>query len=315
MAHWNARAIPDLNGSTAVVTGANAGIGKVMALYLARAGVTTILACRDETRGQLALDTVRAAAPGADVRLVRLDLADLESVRAAAGEITQTVDGRLDLLINNAGVMALPLRRTVDGFEMQFGTNHLGHFALTGHLLPCLGVTAPARVVAVSSLVHRYARMDFDDLNSERDYQKWKAYGQSKLANLLFVDELDRRAAQAGRQLTALAAHPGVSATELGTPRTGGTGRTLRAKLDGVRRLCTQPASVGALPVLRAATDPHASGGGYFGPRGPLEIFGQPAPAKRSPRSLDQTDASTLWEFSAELTGVVPDFERRLTNS
>lgn len=314
MADWSTHSIPDLRGQTAVVTGANSGIGKVTALHLARAGATTILACRDESRGRRAVEAIRLAAPQADVRLVQLDLADLASVRTAAEDIANTAEGRLDLLVNNAGVMALPPRRTADGFEMQFGTNHLGHFALTGLLLPCLGVRGPARVVAVSSLAHRYARMDFENLNAEAGYRRWTAYGQSKLANLLFVDELDRRARHHGRELTAVAAHPGLSATELGQPGLKMSGRAWLAKLERASRLYTQSAAAGALPVVRAATDPRVPAGAYLGPRGVLEVWGKPALAKRSRRALDQADAATLWEFSAELTGVVPDFDERFTS-
>ncbi|NEB57162.1 SDR family NAD(P)-dependent oxidoreductase, partial [Streptomyces griseus] len=183
-----------------------------------------VLACRDPERGRRAVDAVRRAAPGSDARLVRLDLADLSSVAEAAEAIAKEVDGRLDLLVNNAGVMALPHLRTADGFEMQFGTNHLGHFALTHRLLPVLGVLGPARVVTLSSLGHRIGRIDLGDLDAERAYSKWRAYGQSKLANLLFTNELDRRARAAGRNLVALAAHPGLAATELGQagPRLAG---------------------------------------------------------------------------------------------
>lgn len=308
MTDWDVHAIPDLSGRTAVVTGANSGIGKATSLFLARAGATTVLACRDETRGQRAREAIRRAAPTADVRLVALDLADLASVRTAAEEITELVAGRLDLLVNNAGVMALPPRFTADGFEMQFGTNHLGHFALTSQLLPLLGVRGPARVVAVSSLAHRYAAMDFGNLNAETGYRKWTAYGQSKLANLLFVDELGRRARAAGRDLTACAAHPGLSATELGQAGPRMAGRTRLAKLERVSRLYTQTASAGALPVVRAATDPTASTGAYFGPRGVLEAWGPPGPARKSRRAQDADDAATLWDISAQLTGVVPDF-------
>ncbi|MEV7422549.1 oxidoreductase [Streptomyces sp. NPDC091212] len=308
MRAWSTDDIPDLTGTTAVVTGANSGIGAATTLALARAGALTVLACRSPERGERALKRVRAAVPGAEVRLVPLDLADLASVRTAADTLARTVDGQLDLLVNNAGVMALPLRLTADGFESQFGIDHLGHFALTGLLLPVLGASAPSRVVTVSSLAHRMGRIDFGDLQGERGYRKWPAYGQAKLANLLFTDELERRARHSGRDIRALAAHPGLSATELGQAGPLMAGRTWAARLERLTRLFTQTASAGALPVLRAATDPAARGGEYYGPRRPLEVRGAPGLARRSARARDARTAGALWEESARLTGVTPDF-------
>ncbi|MCK1796968.1 oxidoreductase [Streptomyces sp. XM4193] len=305
---WDARDIPDLHGRTAVVTGANSGIGRATSLYLARAGATVLLACRDTSRGEEAMGAIRAAAPRADLALLPLDLADLASVRTAAERITELADGRLDLLVNNAGVMALPLRYTADGFEMQFGTNHLGHFALTARLLPILGVRGPARVVTVSSLAHRYAAMDFANLNAETGYRKWTAYGQSKLANLLFTDELGRRAREADRELTACAAHPGLSSTELGQAGLRMSGHARLARLERLTRFYTQTASAGALSVVRAATDPTAGNGAYYGPRRGLEAWGSPAPARLSRNARSVEDAAALWEASVRLTGVAPDF-------
>ncbi|MFJ9625749.1 oxidoreductase [Streptomyces sp. NPDC101181] len=307
MHSWTLHDMPDLTGTTAVVTGANSGIGAVTALVLARSGARTLLACRDPERGRRAVDAVRRAAPQADARLVRLDLADLSSVAEAAEQIVGETGGRLDLLVNNAGVMALPPLRTADGFEMQFGTNHLGHFALTLRLLPALGVQGPARVVTLSSLGHRLGRIDFDDLNAERGYSKWRAYGQSKLANLLFTSELDRRARAAGRDLVALAAHPGLSSTDLGQAGLLLAGRTWAARLERVSRLYTQPASVGALPVLYAAILPGARGGSYYGPAHLGETRGRPAPARRSRRAQDMATARALWDASARLTGLSAD--------
>ncbi|KPL29902.1 short-chain dehydrogenase [Streptomyces anulatus] len=272
MHSWTLDDMPDLSGSTAVVTGANSGIGAVTALVLARSGARTVLACRDPERGRRAVDAVRRAAPGSDARLVRLDLADLSSVAEAAEVIAKEVDGRLDLLVNNAGVMALPPLRTADGFEMQFGTNHLGHFALTNRLLPVLGVR-----------------------------------GQSKLANLLFTKELDRRARAAGRDLVALAAHPGLSATELGQAGPRLAGRNWAARLERTSRLYTQPASAGALPVLYAATLPDAPGGSYYGPSRLGETRGAPAPARKSRLAQDPVMARALWDESARLTGLDAD--------
>ena len=272
-----------------------------------RSGARTVLACRDPGRGRRALDAVRRAAPDLDLRLVGLDLADLSSVAEAAGHIAEETDGNLDLLVNNAGVMALPLMRTADGFEMQFGTNHLGHFALTHHLLPLLGVRGMSRVVTVSSLAHRIGRIDFGNLNAERRYDKWRVYGQSKLANLLFTAELQRRADAAGKQVLALAAHPGLSATELGQAGPRLAGSTWAARLERATRVYTQPASAGALPTLYAATLPTAPGGSYYGPRLLGETRGGPAPARLSARAQDMTTALALWDESARLTGTATD--------
>ncbi|NJP68154.1 oxidoreductase [Streptomyces spiramenti] len=307
MARWTASDIPRLTGTTAVVTGANSGIGAVTALLLARAGARTVLACRNPARADATVERVRRAAPGADVRSVVLDLADLASVREAAPALAAAGGGRLELLVNNAGVMALPLRRTADGFEMQFGTNHLGHFALTGLLVPAL-VAGSGRVVNVSSLAHRIGGLDLTDPNAEHGgYDRWRAYGASKLANLLFTDELDRRAAAAGAPLTVAAAHPGLSSTELGQAAPLMEGRRGVARLERATRVFTQPAARGALPVLRAATDPAVAGGEYFGPDGPLEVRGVGAArARRSTAARDPLTAAALWETSVTLTGVDP---------
>ncbi|MFJ4449480.1 oxidoreductase [[Kitasatospora] papulosa] len=307
MHSWTFDDMPDLSGTTAVVTGANSGIGAVTALVLARSGARTILACRDPERGARALQAVRRAAPGSDTRLVGLDLADLSSVAEAAGHIAKETDGSLDLLVNNAGVMALPLLRTADGFEMQFGTNHLGHFALTHHLLPLLGTGGMSRVVTVSSLAHRIGRIDFGNLDATRGYDKWRAYAQSKLANLLFTAELQRRADEAGRPVLALAAHPGLSATELGQAGPRLAGRTWAAKLERATRVYTQPASAGALPTLYAATLPTALGGSYYGPRLLGGTRGGPGPARMSARAQDMDTARRLWDESARLTGTPAD--------
>ncbi|MFE7749635.1 oxidoreductase [Streptomyces sp. NPDC057428] len=307
MHSWTLDDMPDLAGTTAVVTGANSGIGAVTALALARSGARTVLACRDPERGRRALEAVRRAAPRSDTRLVGLDLADLSAVAEAADHIAKETDGRLDLLVNNAGVMALPLMRTADGFEMQFGTNHLGHFALTLHLMPLLGAGRPSRVVTLSSLAHRIGRIDFDNLNAERGYDKWRAYAQSKLANLLFTAELQRRADAADKQVIALAAHPGLSATELGQAGPRLAGRTWAAKIERATRVFTQPASAGALPTLYAATLPGALGGSYYGPRLLGETRGGPALARMSARAQDMNMALALWQESVCLTGIAGD--------
>ncbi|MBW1601487.1 SDR family oxidoreductase [Streptomyces sp. JJ66] len=302
---WTTADIPDLTGRTAAVTGANSGIGLVTARELARAGAHVWLGCRDPRRGRDAHDQLTREVPKGSFELVQLDLADLSSVRDAAERIGRETGGTLDVLVNNAGVMALPLRRTADGFEMQFGTNHLGHFALTGRLLPALRAARAARVVTVSSLAHRIGRIDFGNLSAERRYSKWLAYGQSKLANLLFTHELDRRARAAGWTLTAVAAHPGMSATNLAAAGPRLAGRTRQAELlHRGTRLMTQSAEGGALPTLRAATDPDVTGGDYLGPGGVFETRGAPVWVSTTAAARDRATAHHLWAVSEELTGV-----------
>jgi NAD(P)-dependent dehydrogenase (short-subunit alcohol dehydrogenase family) len=299
---WTAADIPDLADRTAVVTGANSGIGYHTAVELARHGATVVLACRDAGRGDEAVRRVAGEVPAASVQLALLDLADLASVRRFADSYPATHQG-LDLLVNNAGVMALPMRRTADGFEMQFGTNHLGHFALTGLLLPRLLARPAARVVTVSSDLHRIGRIDFADLNAERGYRRWRAYAQSKLANLLFTLELQRRAEAAGADLLAVAAHPGYAATNLQTAGARMTGSRLRAQVAGLlNRVFSQPAEMGALPLLYAATNPDVRGGQYVGPAGGRR--GYPGLATPSAGARDADAARRLWEVSERLTGV-----------
>jgi len=296
---WTAADVPDLTGRTAVVTGANTGIGLAAAAVLAGHGATVVLACRDLDKAKQAADRITAAAPGAAVELQLLDLAALASVRAAAGELRDRYD-RIDLLVNNAGVMWTPRRTTADGFELQFGTNHLGHFALTGLLLDRLLATPGSRVVTVSSLGHRVGRIHFDDLQLERRYGRHRAYGQSKLANLMFTYELQRRLAAADAGTLAAAAHPGGSRTEL----TRHLPRGLRTANRVLERLYAQPAERGALPTLRAATDPGVRGGEYYGPDGFAETRGHPRRVRSSRRSHDVAAQRRLWAVSEQLTGV-----------
>ena len=299
---WTTADIPDLTGRTAVVTGANSGIGFGAAVELARHGATVTLATRDPGRGADALARLKSEVPAADAGLGRLDLADLSSVRAFAAGYAP--DG-LDLLVNNAGVMAVPLRHTPDGFESQFGTNHLGHFALTGRLLPKLLARPGARVVTVTSPYHKIGRIDFADLDARGRYRKWPAYAQSKLANLLFTFELQRRADAAGVELLALSAHPGYAATNLQTagPRLAGNKLMERAS-EVVSRVVGQSARDGALPTLRAATDPAVLGGEVFGPDGLLELRGAPKQVAVSRRARDRAVAERLWDASEKKTGV-----------
>ena len=311
---WTSGDIPDLSGRRAVVTGANSGLGYVTARELTRHGADVVLACRDQGRGEQArarmTGEVTGSTPGR-VELMLLDLADLASVRSFAGRYAERYED-LDLLVNNAGVMAVPLRRTTEGFELQLGTNHLGHFALTGLLLPRLlaagrrsGQRGPARVVTVSSGAHRFGRIDLADLNAERSYRKWRAYGQAKLANLLFARELQRRADAAGAPLLSVAAHPGYAATNLQRRGAEMEGRPLAVRLNELANaVLAQPAEAGALPILYAATMPDVRGGEYFGPDGPLEARGHPTRAGTARAARDQGVARALWEESERLTGV-----------
>jgi NAD(P)-dependent dehydrogenase (short-subunit alcohol dehydrogenase family) len=300
MAKWTTSDIPDQTGRTAVVTGANTGLGLQTATALAARGAHVVLAVRNLDKGKDAIQSIAAASPGAAVTLQELDLSSLNSVRAAADELRSEHDS-IDLLINNAGVMYTPKSTTADGFELQFGTNHLGHFALTGLLLDRLLPVPGSRVVTVSSVGHRIrAAIHFDDLQWERSYSRVGAYGQSKLANLLFTYELQRRIA--ARQTTiAAAAHPGGSDTEL----MRNLPAVLRVPIVAVAPLLFQGADKGALPTLRAATDPGVLGGQYFGPDGPGGVRGYPKVVASSGQSHDADLQRRLWEVSEELTGVV----------
>jgi NAD(P)-dependent dehydrogenase (short-subunit alcohol dehydrogenase family) len=302
---WTAADIPDQAGRRAVVTGANTGLGFQTARGLAAHGAEVILAVRDTAKGERAAERIRAEAPGGAVEVRPLDLADLSSVRAFADGL----DGDLDLLVNNAGVMALPRRETADGFEMQLGTNHLGHFALTGLLLGALLRRPDPRVVTLSSNAHKMGRMNFDNLQGERRYQRWMAYGQSKLANLLFALELQRRASAAGTPLISVAAHPGYAATELQRRGAEMDGNPVKVKLTALmNRVIAQSDAAGALPSLYAATQPGLPGGAYVGPDGPGEFRGAPKLVSPTGAARDEDDARRLWEVSEELTGVRYDF-------
>ena len=293
---WTAADVPDQAGRTAVITGANSGIGFETARVLAEHGAAVVLACRDAGQAKDAAARIAVTAPQAAVTVVRLDLASLASVREAADEIRASHD-TLDLLINNAGLMVPPPGVTADGFELQIGTNHLGHFALTGLLLDRLLPVEGSRVVTVSSNSHRSGRIHVDDLQSAG---RVAGYGQSKLANLLFTYELQRRLAAADARTAALAAHPGTSSTELT--------RNMPAALQMANRAIgwtfTQSAQMGALPTLRAATDPAARGGEYYGPGGRFELKGYPRRVQSSARSHDESTQRWLWQESERLTSV-----------
>ncbi|MHB8233168.1 MAG: oxidoreductase [Solirubrobacteraceae bacterium] len=289
---------PDQSGRTAVITGANSGIGLETARELARAGAHVVMACRDTTKGDAAAATIRADVSGAQVDVEALDLASLDSVRAFAGRYPHE---HLDLLINNAGVMVPPYTKTADGFELQLGTNHLGHFALTGLLLDRLLSTPAARVVTVSSTAHKFGRINFDDLQSERSYVRWRAYGQSKIANLLFTLELDRRLREVHADVLAVAAHPGYSATNLQFAAT--PSRLERLGSVVLNRVVAQSADRGALPTLYAATA-DIPGNSFVGPDGIQEMRGEPKVVRPVRAARDEQTARRLWNVSEELTGV-----------
>jgi NAD(P)-dependent dehydrogenase (short-subunit alcohol dehydrogenase family) len=317
MPHWTPEEMPDLTGRVAMVTGASSGIGFQTALELARHGARTLLAVRDPDRGEKARERITAMVPAARglVEVVTVDLADLESIEDAAAELADRT-AAVDILVNNAGVMVPDGRTTVDGFELQFGTNHLGHFALTGRVLPLLLAAESARVVTVSSLTHRRARpiwdfepsaVDGKDPYTEAEWHRHRvsAYGRSKLANLLFARELDRKAKRARFALASVAAHPGYAATGLFSKTSFSRHNRVVSGLSGlVTRATAQSSATGAWPSLYAATHVDLFGGEYIGPRGPGEMRGAPALASMSAIAQDESVAAALWDQSVAATGV-----------
>ena len=301
---WTARDIRDQTGKTIVITGANSGIGYEAARALARSGAHVVLACRNATKATAAADAIRAEHRDASVEVLPLNLASLRSVHDFSTAFAAR-HRTLDVLINNAGVMALPRRMTADGFEMQLGTNHLGHFALTGVLLEALLASPESRVVNVSSTAHKGGSMNFDDLQKERRYYRWSAYGQSKLANLLFTYELQRRFDAAGRAVKSVACHPGWAATNLQVvgPRMDGS-NLMETFFSGLNGIFAQDAAMGALPTLLAATGPDVKGSDYFGPGKFFELWGSPKKVPSNSRSHDRAAAHRLWDISEHLTGI-----------
>lgn len=291
------RNVPDQSGKCFIVTGANTGVGFALAKALAARGARVLLACRDEAKADKAIARISQMTPGAKLAWLPLDLADLDNVQAAAAKVVQ--EPRIDALINNAGIMYPPLTRTRQGFESQFGVNHLGVFALTSLLLPKLAETSGSRVVVTSSIAHLKASIDWDDLNAERNYAKADRYGASKLANALFFFELDRRLRAAGSPVIAVGAHPGVASTSLG--RHMGPFQLLNPLVG----LVLNSAAQGAWPALLAATGP-VRPGGYYGPTGFGGIRGAAGEAKRAPQAQDPALATRLWDVSVAMTGIDP---------
>ena len=292
--HWTENDIPDQTGRVAIVTGANSGIGWDTARALAQKGATVIMACRNLQKANPAADQIKALNPAGKAVVMSLELADLDAVRAFAAAFRDSYD-RLDMLINNAGVMNTPYGKTAQGFEQQFGINHLGHFALTGLLLDLLNATPQARVVTVSSFGHRLGAINFDDLNWERGYAAQRAYAQSKLANLLFTYELQRKLSAASQGTLAAAVHPGWTATNL---------QKHSRIYQRLNPILGQTTAMGALPTLYAATAADIHGGEYVGPGEFLGLRGHPKKVRSSARSHDETLARRLWTVSEDLTGV-----------
>jgi protochlorophyllide reductase len=305
---WTTASIPDQSGRVALVTGASSGLGLETAKALAAKGATVVMACRsprkgEEARQQLLAELAHGPQAHGALDLLSLDLADLASVRAAAATLAERY-GRLDLLINNAGVMAPPRTLTRDGFELQFGTNHLGHFALTLLLLPLLRAQEGARVVLVTSGAQYFGRIAFDDLQAERSYDRWKAYSQSKLANVMMALELQERLKAEGSDVLALAAHPGLARTNLQPASVAMNGSKLEALAYRLMDPCFQSAAMGALPQLYAATAPDATPGGHYGPDQWGGMRGYPKAVRIAPAALDAQQRRRLWEVSEALTGV-----------
>ena len=300
---WTAAAMPPQAGKTVLVTGANSGVGFQAARELARHGAQVLLGVRDTTKGEAARNRILAESADAQVAIVPLDMASLASIRGFAGEFVSS-GARLDVLVNNAGVMALPKReQTADGFERQFGTNHLGHFALTGLLIPALLRAQAPRVVAVASLAHRNGTMEWDNLQGEKSYSPWGAYNMSKLANILFARELDRRAREAHSKLVSVAVHPGISRTNIFENGPGvGTFKAVMVRL--LAPVITQNDEMGAAPTLYAATSSEVQGGAYIGPDGMGELKGYPTVVQPRPQALDEQAGRKLWTVSEQLTGV-----------
>jgi NAD(P)-dependent dehydrogenase (short-subunit alcohol dehydrogenase family) len=306
---WTTENMGNLNGKVVIVTGANSGLGYYTTLAFARKGAEVIMAVRNTEKGKSAAKNIKASMNRADLKLMQLDLADLDSVKSFAENFKKEYK-QLDILVNNAGLMAIPESRTKQGFEMQFGTNHLGHFALTIHLADILTKTENSRIVTVSSLMHKIGKINFSDLNWNGSYKKWAAYGQSKLANLLFTYELQRKLEEAGKSAIAVTAHPGYAATNLQTKGAIMEGSNFNKMLNEMaNKIFAQSAEMGALPTLYAAVEPSLKGGEFIGPDRMGGSRGYPTIAKVNGNKLNPEVAKRLWEVSEELTGLKLELE------
>lgn len=315
MPHWSISDIPDLQGRVALVTGANSGLGLETTRILALKGAHVVMACRNPDKARKAQAEIQATVPHASTELTTLDLASLSSIRACANGFREA-HSRLDMLFNNAGVMAIPRSETEDGFEMQFGTNYLGHFALTGLLLPTLLATPRSRVITMTSLARFAGRVNLNDLNSKHSYSRWGAYGQSKRADLLFAFELQHRLSDAGASTISVAAHPGYASTELQTTSASTSNAALETFFYAtLGSLAAQSAQMGALPELYAATAPNIYGGELVGPGGLFGMRGYPKIEKNSQREYDRQTATQLWDEAVKLTGVDYLVEKVQTSS
>jgi len=304
MDKWKVDLMTSQEGKVVIVTGANSGLGYFTSKGLAENGAEVIMACRNLRKGEEAVNQLLKEVPGAKLKLMELDLSDLNSVKAFSEKFSKAYK-KLDILINNAGLMAIPYRETKDGFEMQLGVNHLGHFALTGQLFKLLRSTPGARVVSVSSMAHKFGNMDFDNLNWKKNYRKWSAYGRSKLANILFMLELAERIESKSLELTAVAAHPGYAASNLLEKGAEMNGRPWLIKAGHiVNSIAAQSTEMGALPTLYAATSDEAVQGGYYGPGGLNEMRGYPVRVYPNNKKIGKDSRLKLWERSEELTGV-----------
>ncbi|MGB1207119.1 MAG: oxidoreductase [Chitinophagales bacterium] len=306
---WTTNQIPELHGKVVIVTGANSGLGYFTTQELARQGATVVMACRNQQKAKSAMIHIHKEVPKARLNFIRLDLASLKSVKSFAKEF-KLAFGQLNILCNNAGIMAIPRRETEDGFEMQFGTNHLGHFALTALLINMLRKTPKSRIINVSSIVHRFGKMNFEDLNSEKSYQKWTAYGQSKLANILFTLELQRRLTEVNSDTLCIAAHPGYAATNLQGVGPKMTNSKMGESINAwANKLLAQSAEMGALPSLYAATHSPILGGNLYGPHKLWNTRGYPVLNHISKQGRVPADGKQLWEMSEALTNIkFPDF-------
>lgn len=301
---WTSKDIPDLNGKVALVTGGNSGIGYWTCLHLARMGAHVVMACRSMPRAQSAVAELKAAVPDGRFEILQMDLNDLASVRTAADSF-RTKHDRLDILCNNAGIALAPMARSKDGFESQLAANYLGHFALTGLLLDVIRATPNSRVVHVCSLAHRIGKIDFEDVNfDKRAYSPWTAYSQSKLANMMFMLELQRRFARAGINAISVGSHPGMSGTNIGAALRANVSAAKQKMQAWVEARVLNPPEQAAAPSLLAATRPEVRSGSYFGPSGFMEIKGTPAPARIAGAAQIEADSSRLWQLTEQLTGV-----------